>query len=160
MNDKDDIKREFGRSVYEPPPSETKGIITTIQVGGVEILIRTREYEDGRLFDLSVDNNHRDLNLRPQLGTLAKMISTGLQHGTPLKAFVDTFAFSKAPRTLKVEGYDGIESAHSIMDAVMHVLAREYKVPYGPQLALPAPEKKPAWKPTIIQGGKEGLEPY
>lgn len=155
MNDKDDIKQQFGRSVYEPPPAETKGIVTTIKVGGVEISIRTREYEDGRLFELTVDNNHRDLDLRPKLGTFSKMISIGLQHGTPLKAYVDPFAFSKAPRTMKVEGYEGIESAHSIMDAVMHLLAMEYKVPYGAQLALPSPEKKPVWTPQVIKGGLE-----
>jgi hypothetical protein len=111
MNDKE-IKQEFGRSAYEPPPAETKGIITTLHVGGVEIFIRTREYADGRIFELMLDNNHRDLNLRPQLGTLAKMISVGLQHGTPLSAFVDVYGHSKAPRTMKVEGYDGIEAAH------------------------------------------------
>jgi hypothetical protein len=40
------------------------------------------------------------------------------------------------------------------MDAVMHLLAKEYKVPYGEMKALPAPEKKPAWTPVIV-GGRE-----
>lgn len=155
MNDKDKIKPEFDRSAHEAPPDNADGFITTITVGGVEVVIRTRNYEDGRICDLIVDNNHRDLDLRPKLGTHAKLIAAGLQHGTPLKAFVDIFAFSKAPRSMKVEGYPDVKSAHSIMDAVMHVLAKEYKVPYGPQLALPPPDKKPVWKPTVIQGGLE-----
>lgn len=152
MNDKDKIKPEFGRSAHEAPPNNASGFITDITVDGVKIVIRTLNYEDGRICDLILDNNHRDLGLRPQLGTHAKMISTGLQHGTPLKAFVDIFAFSKAPRTMKVEGYPGVETAHSILDAVMHVLAKEYNVQYGAQLALPAPEKKPAWKPQVVAG--------
>ncbi|MCD8498092.1 MAG: hypothetical protein LRZ85_08475 [Alphaproteobacteria bacterium] len=150
-----EITQEFKRSAHEPPPMPRKGIVTTLTVGGVEISIRTGEYEDGRICELHVDNNHPDLNLRRSLGSVSRMITVGLQHGTPLKAFVDEYAHSKNVRHLKVDGHPDVKLAHSLMDAVMHMLAVEYRVNYGAHLALPAPEKKPAWKPHIIAGGLE-----
>lgn len=150
-NDKD-LPGQFGRSTYEPPPDQTNKKVRTIRVDGVEVVIRIQEYHDSRIFELQLANTHRDLNIGKQLAHDAFLISIGLQHGTPLEAYIRPYSKSKASRTMPVEGYPGVEKAHSTMDAVMQVLAKEYGIQYGPQLSLAGPEKKPAWKPRVIDG--------
>ena len=116
-------KREVER---ERLPEKRQGITLEARVGGNKVYIRTGEYRDGRLGELFLDIEKEDPEYRALLRCFAIAISLGLQHGVPLKDWVDRFAFTQFDPSGPVSGHPNLRLATSLIDYVFRTLGLEY----------------------------------
>jgi ribonucleoside-diphosphate reductase alpha chain len=124
-------KEEESDSTFIPPkekklPNKRKGYTWKAKINGQTIFIRTGEYDDGTLGELFIDMYKEGATVKSLLNTVAISISLGLQHGVPLKDYVDKFSFSKFDPSGIVQGHSQIKFATSVVDFVMRLLANEY----------------------------------
>ena len=97
-------------------------------VGGLKLYLSCGEYEDGTLGELflNTDVNMTDDNLRAMLSNFAIAVSLGLQHGVPLRSFVDKFAGTRFGPGGVVQGSERIKLSGSVLDWVFRELALRY----------------------------------
>ena len=146
-------------AVTTPPgrralPARSKGFTQKVTIGGHRLFLRTAEYGDGSLGEISITLAGREHGpTRGMADAVASAVSIGLQHGVPLDAFVDAFAHGRFGASGAVEGDPSILSASSPLDYVMRALADAY---LGRHLADPALEDE-ADEPLLPLGlGGEG----
>lgn len=124
---------------FRPLPERRSGFTCKIKLtDDLEIILQTSEYEPsakekyGRPGEIriAISNMEVGKNIQNYLDLLGQTISTGLQHGTPLKAYIDQYV---ADRNF---GNRYTISAHAdtsirVMDAVFQSLAVHYlDMPY------------------------------
>ena len=134
-------------------PARSKGFTQKVSIGGHRLYLRTSEYADGTLGELSITLQGRDGTLsRGMADALSTAISTGLQHGVPLDRFVEAFAHTRFGASGTVEGDPSIAWASSPLDYAVRALAEAY---LGRHLPDPAPtgEDEPAWLPLGLDDG-------
>jgi ribonucleoside-diphosphate reductase alpha chain len=134
----------------ELPAKRTGRIVDSI-VGGHRIILRTGEFGDGSLGEVSVDMHKEGATLRSLMNCLAQAVSIGLQHGVPLDKFVDAFTFTRfEPNGMTT--HPNIKTSTSIVDFVFRVLGMEYLgrtdfVHVKPAIEQPASKKLPSTEP-------------
>lgn len=122
------MKDDFHRGVWVEPPKNKKGCTTKMSVDGETVYLRTGEYEDTSLAEISIQVglDEKDSDVNKWLRDISSSVSIGLQCGVPLKQYVNEYVNLDKEPTLTVEGHRSITKAHSILDAVFRDLAITY----------------------------------
>lgn len=107
-------------------PARRRGYTQKAAIGGHRIFVHTGEYADGRLGEISLALPREGAAVRGLADAFATAISVGLQHGTPLDAYVDALAHARFAPAGAVEGDPAIEHASSVADYVVRSLAAGY----------------------------------
>ncbi len=131
-----------------PLPARRKGYTQRASVGGHTLVLRTGEYEDGRLGEVAIGLNKASAPFRGLMDAFTQAVSIGLQHGVPLDRFVDAFTFTRFAPAGAVEGDAAVTRATSPLDYVFRHLSRNY---LGHAVA-PAEEEA---SDTVGQGARE-----
>ncbi len=123
------------RGRQERLPARHGGLTHKVSVGGHRVFLRTAEYADGRLGEISLVLPRETASVRCLADCLAQAVSLGLQHGVELDAFVEAFTLTRFGPAGVVEGDPEVERATSVLDYVFRTLAATYL-----GRVLPAPE--------------------
>lgn len=107
-------------------PSRRAGYTQKAAVGGHKLFIKTGEYADGTLGEVFVTLPREAPAVRGLMDSLAIAVSLGLQHGTPLDAFVDALLGSRFGPAGAVEGDPAVHRAASLVDYTVRHLAVHY----------------------------------
>ncbi len=107
------------------PKKRPGGFTQEIKVGGQKLYIRTGEYNDGSIGELFIDMHKDGSTMRSMTNMFSIAVSLGLQHGVPLKEFVDAFTFMKFDPAGPVD-HPHVKMSTSVVDAVFRLLALEY----------------------------------
>lgn len=116
--------------IFRPLPSRCRGYTQRVTISGIEVELRTREYRDGTLGEITLDVFVDDDHHRTKFTDFAAYISMCLQHGVALSTLVDMFVGFKAPLAGKVEGHEHIMETTSILDFVCRDLSISYYAEY------------------------------
>ena len=76
-------------------PNKRKGYIQKAKIGGHNVYLHTGEYDDGTLGEVFIDMHKEGAAFKALTNAFAIAVSLGLQHGVPLKEFVDAFVFTR-----------------------------------------------------------------
>jgi ribonucleoside-diphosphate reductase alpha chain len=106
-------------------PSKRSGRVVDSIVGGNRVVIRTGEFSDGSLGEVSIDMHKEGSTMGSMMSVIAQAVSIGLQHGVPLEQFVDAFTFTKFEPS-GMTTHPNIKTSTSIVDFVFRVLGFEY----------------------------------
>ncbi len=120
-------------------PARHAGLTQKATVGGHRVFLRTGEYEDGRLGEISISLPRESPAVRCLADCVAQAVSLGLQHGVALEEFVDAFAFTRFGPAGAVDGDPDVERATSVLDYVFRSLSITYL-----RRALPEPQVEAA----------------
>ncbi len=110
----------------EKLPHRRRGYTQKAAVGGHRLFVRTGEYPDGRLGEVALSLPREGAAVRGLADALAAALSIGLQHGTPLDAYVDALAHTSFAPAGAVEGDPAVDRAASIPDYLVRSLAASY----------------------------------
>ena len=130
----------------EELPARRRGYTQKAAIGGHRVFLRTGEYADGRLGEIGLSLPRESAAVRGLADAFATALSVGLQHGTPLDAYVDALAHARFAPAGVVEGDPPIDRASSIPDYVARSLAASYLgriVPADDTELPPKPEETP-----------------
>ncbi len=130
----------------EELPARRRGYTQKAAVGGHRVFLRTGEYADGRLGEVGLALPRESAVARGLADAFAAALSVGLQHGTPLAAYVDALAHARFAPAGAVEGDPAVDRASSIPDYVVRSLAASYLgqvVPADDADLPPQPEETP-----------------
>jgi ribonucleoside-diphosphate reductase alpha chain len=103
-----------------------KGFTQQVVVGGHELILRTGEYNDRTLGEISIEMHKEGSAFRAMMNNFAAAISLGLQHGVPLETYVEMFTFTRFEPAGVVDGSERVKNATSILDYVFRELAVHY----------------------------------
>ena len=107
-------------------PPRRAGYTQRASVGGHTLFLRTGEYADGALGEISIALQKEGPAFRGLMDSFANAIGLGLQHGVPLEAFVEAFTFTRFGPAGVVEGDPAVGRATSLLDYVFRHLAANY----------------------------------
>jgi ribonucleoside-diphosphate reductase alpha chain len=128
-------------------PSRHGGYTQRAAVGGHRVFLRTGEYEDGTLGDISIVLPKDSAAMRGLMDAFATAVSLGLQHGVPLAEFVEAFTLTRFGPAGVVEGDPVVTRASSVLDYVFRHLAASYLDRHD--LPAPAEEPEPIPEPSL-----------
>ncbi len=114
------------RASHEALPARAAGLTRKATVGGHRVFLRTSEYGDGRVGDVSLVLPREGAMARGLAECLAQAISIGLQHGVSLEPYIEAFALARFGATGAVEGDPAVARATSVIDYAMRSLAVTY----------------------------------
>ena len=107
-------------------PNKRGGYIQKATIGGHNVYLHTGEYVDGSLGEIFIDMHKEGAAFKALTNAFAIAVSLGLQHGVPLKEFVDAFIFTRYEPNGPVIGNDRIKMSTSILDYIFRDLAINY----------------------------------
>jgi ribonucleoside-diphosphate reductase alpha chain len=107
-------------------PARHAGLTQKATVGGHRVYLRTGEYEDGTLGELSIALPKESAAFRGLMDAFALAVSLGLQHGVRLEEFVDAFTLTRFGPAGAVEGDPHVTRATSLIDYAFRSLAAHY----------------------------------
>jgi ribonucleoside-diphosphate reductase alpha chain len=107
-------------------PARHAGFTQRVQVGGHRVYLRTGEYEDGTLGEISLAVPKESPAFRGLMDAFAQAVSLGLQHGVPLAEFVEAFTLTRFGPAGAVEGDPNVSRATSVLDYAFRALAAHY----------------------------------
>jgi len=110
----------------EKLPARRTGYTQTFVIGGQTLHLRTGEYADGRLGEIFVTLQKDGSLVRFLVNCFCIAVSIGLQHGVPLKDFVDKFTEVKCDPSGIVQRHEKIKMSVSIIDLIFRDLAIHY----------------------------------
>ena len=131
-------------------PGRRAGYTQKAAVGGHKLFLRTGEYEDGALGEISIGLHKEGAAFRGLMDQFAAAVSIGLQHGVPLEEFIEAFTFTRFGPSGPVEGDPAVLRATSLLDYVFRNLA----VNYLGKTDLPAPEDEEE-EDTVGHGARD-----
>ena len=99
-------------------PNKREGYIQKAKIGGHSVYLHTGEYDDGTLGEIFLDMHKEGAAFKALTNAFAIAVSLGLQHGVPLKEFVDAFVFTRFEPNGPVQGNDRIKMSTSILDYI------------------------------------------
>jgi ribonucleoside-diphosphate reductase alpha chain len=137
------------RGRHERLPARSGGLTQKVSVGGHRLFLRTAEYADGRLGEISLTLPREAATVRCLAECVAQAVSLGLQHGVALDAFVEAFTLTRFAPAGVVEGDPEIERATSVMDYVFRTLSATYLGRILPEPEIEAPEGPPGATPLL-----------
>jgi len=117
-------EQTFGKP--NPLPERRRGYTQKATVGGHIVYLRTGEYTDGKLGEISIDMHKESAGFRAMMNNFAIAVSTGLQHGVPLATYVEAFTFTRFEPAGIVEGNEVLKNATSVLDYIFRELAISY----------------------------------
>ena len=120
-------------------PARHRGLTQKATIGGHRVFLRTAEYADGRLGEITLTLPRETATVRGLAEGFAQAVSLGLQHGVALGEFVDAFALTRFAPAGTVDGDPDVERATSVLDYVFRSLAATYL-----NRRLPEPAAEPA----------------
>jgi ribonucleoside-diphosphate reductase alpha chain len=126
-------------------PSKRSGFRQKVRINGQTLYLSTGEYSDGKLGEIFLNFGRDGSTLRHLLDSLAVAMSIGLQHGVPLKEYVDAFIDTRAEPNGMVQGSDNVKMCSSVMDYIV----RELNDSYGAREIESLPEIEET-KPVIV----------
>ncbi len=106
-------------------PKKRSGFTQEARIAGQKLYVRTGEYEDGTLGEIFVDLAKEGAAFRSMMNCFAMAVSIGLQHGVPLKDYVDMFTFMRFEPQGPVD-HPNIKMSTSVIDFIFRLLALEY----------------------------------
>ena len=124
MNLKQKETMENDRKVL---PNRRRGFTQKARIGGHKIYLHTGEYKDGSLGEIFLDMNKEGATLGGIMNCFAIAVSLGLQHGVPLRKYVDAFTFTKFEPAGMVQGSEYIKMSTSLLDYIFRELAVRYE---------------------------------
>ncbi len=107
-------------------PARRRGFTQKAAIGGHRLFLQTGEFEDGSLGELAITPPREPAAMRGLMDAFARSVSLGLQHGVPLEAYVDAFAYTRFGPAGPVEGDGGIAHATSLLDYAFRTLSETY----------------------------------
>jgi len=107
-------------------PGRHAGITQKAAIGGHRVFLRTGEYDDGSLGEITITLPKEGAAFRGLMDCFAQAVSLGLQHGVKLEAFVDAFAMTQFGPSGLVEGDPAVGQATSLLDYVFRTLSVNY----------------------------------
>jgi hypothetical protein len=107
-------------------PPRRAGYTQRASVGGHTLFLRTGEYEDGRLGEISIALQKEGAAFRGLMDAFSNAVSLGLQYGVPLESYVEALTFTRFGPAGVVEGDPGVGRATSLLDYVFRHLAGNY----------------------------------
>jgi ribonucleoside-diphosphate reductase alpha chain len=107
-------------------PNRRSGYTQRASVAGHKLFLRTGEYDDGSLGEISVALHKEGAAFRGLMDNFAHAVSLGLQHGVPLERFIEAFTFTRFGPAGMVEGDPAVHAATSLLDYVFRNLAANY----------------------------------
>jgi hypothetical protein len=107
-------------------PHRRSGYTQKASVGGHRLFLRTGEYPDGSLGEISIALHKEGAAFRGLMDNFAHAVSLGLQHGVPLDRFVEAFTFTRFGPAGAVEGDPAVHAATSMLDYAFRNLAANY----------------------------------
>lgn len=122
----------------ETLPHRCNGYTQKAVIGGHKLFVRTGEFPDGRLGEITITLHRESAAFRGLMDAFATAVSTGLQHGVPLEELIETFTLTRFGPGGAVEGDPAVSYATSLIDYVFRHLAANYCAEC--QLAPAAPE--------------------
>lgn len=140
-------KQEKEQSQIAKPktlPAKRAGKTFDAIVGGHKLTLRTAEFEDGSLGEISIDMHKEGSLTRSMMNCFAQAVSIGLQHGVPLEKLVDAFTFTRFEPN-GITNHPNIKTCTSIIDFVFRLLGMEY-LGRTDFLHIKPAEQKPAAK--------------
>jgi hypothetical protein len=117
-------------------PARRSGYTQKATIGGHRLYLRTGEYADGQLGEITLALHKESPAFRGLMESFALAISLGLQHGVPLAEYVEAFTATRFGPAGTVEGDPAVSRASSMLDYVFRHLAANY---LG-RTDIPAPE--------------------
>lgn len=114
------------RGVSRPLPERRTGIMQKASVGGHRLFLRTAEFEDGTLGEVSLTPARESTMVRGLMESFSEAVSLGLQYGVPLEDFVERFAYSCFGPAGTVEGDPVASYATSMLDYAFRALSDLY----------------------------------
>jgi hypothetical protein len=110
----------------EPMPARRAGMAQKASLAGHRMVLRTGEYADGRLGELTLALPRESAFVRGLADCFCQAVSIGLQHGIKLEAYVDAFALTRFGPAGTVENDASVSRATSVVDYAMRALAAAY----------------------------------
>ena len=105
-------------------PNKRKGYIQKAKIGGHNVYLHTGEYDDGTLGEVFIDMHKEGAAFKALTNAFAIAVSLGLQHGVPLKEFVDAFVFTRFEPNGPVIGNERIKTVsytHLTLPTILRV---------------------------------------
>ena len=121
-------------------PAKRGGFSVKAKINGQPIFLRTAQYNDGTLGEISINMSKEGATMKSLLNSFAIATSLGLQYGVPLEEFVDKFTFTRFEPAGIVE-HPNIKTATSVLDYTFRLLAYEY-LNREDLIHVPDPEKE------------------
>jgi hypothetical protein len=118
-------------------PARHTGVTQKASVGGHRIFLRTGEYDDGTLGEITITLPKEGAAFRGLIDCFSQSVSIGLQHGVRLESFVEAFTWTAFGPGGLVEGDPAVGQATSLLDYVFRSLSVNY-------LGRPLPEPEMA----------------
>lgn len=131
------LRARLERGVRRPLPARHGGFTQRSAIGGHRLYLRTGEYEDGSLGEISLTPGRESAMVRGLLESVGQAVTIGLQHGAPLAAYVEQFAHTRFGPAGTVEGDPVAAYASSLLDYAFRALSDSY---LGKRLPDSAPE--------------------
>lgn len=107
-------------------PSRRRGFTQKAAIAGHRLFLQTGEFEDGSLGELAITPPRETPAMRGLMDAFGRSVSLGLQHGVPLEAYVDAFAYTRFGPAGPVEGDRVISHATSLLDYAFRMLSEAY----------------------------------
>lgn len=117
-----------------PRPSKRLNTTYAFKVGNVGMHMTLSRYEDSTPMEVFLDVAHAEgSTIRALMGALARLISTGLQHGTPVDSILDQLIGTKFEPAGIGHGHISIEDqpCTSLLDACGRILQHELRAHYS-----------------------------
>ena len=134
-------------------PARRVGYTQKAAVGGHKLYVRTGEYADGSLGEITIALHKEGAAFRGLMDSFALAVSLGLQHGVSLAEYVEAFTFTRFGPAGAVEGDPAVTQATSLLDYVFRHLAANYlgqrDIPEAAPLAADAPADAAAAAPLL-----------
>ncbi len=138
------------RSLFEALPARHAGYTQKAVIGSQRLFLRTGQYEDGRLGEVSITLPKDNAAARGLMEAFSAAISIGLQHGVPLSAYVEALLQTRFGAAGTVEGDPDVPAATSPVDYVMRHLAAHYLGRHDlPKVELENPEAAQMQAPLL-----------
>ncbi|MCG0995225.1 vitamin B12-dependent ribonucleotide reductase [Acetobacter indonesiensis] len=129
------LRRKLERGMRRALPQRHGGFTQKTAIGGHRLFLRTGEYEDGTLGELSLTPTRESAMVKGLMESFGEAVSIGLQYGAPLEEYVSSFAYSCFGPSGTVEGDPVATYATSMLDYAFRALSEAYldkKLPDGP----------------------------
>jgi len=143
-------------------PARHGGFTQRAAVGGHRLYLRTGEYEDGTLGEVSITPSRESPMVRGLMDCVGQAVSIGLQYGAPLDAYVERFAHSNFGPSGTVEGDPVAAYATSLLDYAFRALSDAYlgkRLPDAPPQEPESAESGPLLPLPIPPSGTKGKRP-
>ncbi len=139
-----DVARPAAATTRRDLPARPGGYARRVTLGGHKVFVRTAEFSDGAVAELSLGLPKESAAVRAMADSLSQVASLALQHGTPLGEIVELLAGTRFGPAGMVDGDPQVDRASSPLD----YLARSLAAAYLPDMRLDPVEDEEA-APTL-----------